>query len=296
MENQTNKLNIVFIVNPFSGLGKQKDIERYVDKNLDKEKFSAKVIYTEAPQHARLLSEQAVADDYDVIVAVGGDGTINEIAHPLIGSDKFLAIVPSGSGNGLARHLQIPLDPERAIGIINHLKSKSIDTVEINNQFFVSIAGVGFDAKVAQKYAGQKHRGFMKYFQITLQEYLRYRPKKFSLIVDGQKITRKALFISFANSDQFGYNTTIAPNAKIDDGLIDICIMKKIPFWKTGLLIPLLLTRKIDRSPYLEIIRANVVEIKQKKKIINLDGEPVKMSKHLHIQVNPQSLKVIVPG
>jgi diacylglycerol kinase family enzyme len=115
------------------------------------------------------------------------------------------------------------------------------------------------------------------------------------MVVDGKKVKRKALFISFANSDQFGYNTSIAPNAQIDDGMIDICIMKKIPLWKTIFLAPLLFSKKIDHSPYVEIIRAHKVDLKQKKKRINLDGESVKLSKRLHIKVVPQSLKVIVP-
>lgn len=296
MENRINKLKIIFIVNPFSGIGRQKGIELQIEKNLDVGKFAYKVVYTEAPNHARTLSEQAMMENFDVIVAVGGDGTVNEVAQPIVGTKTLLAIIPSGSGNGLARHLHIPIETEKAIQVINALNSKSIDTVEVNNQFFVSIAGVGFDAQVARKFAGQKRRGFFKYMQITFREYFRYRPKKFTMVVDGQKIVRRALFISFANSDQFGYNTSISPNARIDDGLIDICIMKKVPFWKILLVIPLLFTKKIDRSPYMEIIRAKMVDIKQKKKTINLDGEPVKMSRQLHIEVKPKSLWVIVPG
>lgn len=295
MENQTEKLKIAFIVNPFSGLGKHLGIEKQILKCLDHEKFDYRISFTERPHHAKELCEQAISENVDVVVAVGGDGTVNEVAQPIIGTNTLLAIIPSGSGNGLARYLNLPFDPEKAIRLINGMKSKSIDAVEVNNQFFVSIAGVGFDARVAKKYAGQKQRGFLKYFQIVFMEYFRYRPRKFIMTVDGKRITRRALFISFANSDQFGYNTTIAPNAKIDDGLIDICIMKKVPVWKIMLVIPLLFTKKIDRSPYMEIIRANIVDIRQKKKTINLDGEPIKMSKHLHIEVKPQSLKVLVP-
>ncbi len=296
MENQTEKLKIAFIVNPFSGMGKHLGIEQAILKYLDRKKFDYRISFTERPHHAKELSEQAISDNCDVIVAVGGDGTVNEVAQPIVGTNRMLGIIPSGSGNGLARHLNIPIDSEKAIRLLNGLNSKSIDAVEVNNQFFVSIAGVGFDARVAKKYAGQKQRGFLKYFQIVFLEYFRYRPRKFTMTVNGKKITRKALFISFANSDQFGYNTTIAPGAKIDDGLIDICIMKKVPLWKIMLVVPLLFTKKINRSPYMEIIRANIVDIRQKKKTINLDGEPIKMSKHLHIEVKPQSLKVLVPA
>jgi diacylglycerol kinase family enzyme len=165
----------------------------------------------------------------------------------------------------------------------------------MNNLFFLSIAGVGFDAFVAKKFAKQKHRGFFKYAQIAISEYFKYEPKNFTLLIDGRKVKRKALFISFANSDQFGYNTSISPNAKIDDGLIDICIMRKVPWWKTGFLAPLLFTKRIDQSQYIEILHASEVAVKQKNKHINLDGESLKMDQNIHVKVLPKSLNVLVP-
>ncbi len=290
-----NKIKALFIVNPFSGVGRQKGIEKYLAKKLDNSKFDFSLVYTERPRHATELCEKAIKNDFNLIVAVGGDGTVNEVARALVGTNIPLGLIPSGSGNGLARHLKIPINPNKAIGILNKFNSKKIDTVEVNDRFFVSIAGVGFDAFVAKKFSGQKRRGFFKYAQIAISEYFRYQPKKFILTIDGEKLERKALFISIANSDQFGYNTSISPKAKIDDGLMDICIMKKIPMWKTIFLTPLLFSRKIDRSSYLEIIRARQVDILQKKKRINLDGESVKMSKSLHFKVKPKSLTVVVP-
>jgi len=290
-----NKIKALFIVNPFSGVGHHKDIERYVAKSLDHGKFDFSLIYTERPHHATEICEDARKNGYNLIVAVGGDGTVNEVARPLVGTNIPLGIIPSGSGNGLARHLKIPINPNKAIEVLNKFSQKKIDSVEVNDQFFVSIAGVGFDAFVAKKFSGQKRRGFLKYAQIALSEYFRYRPKKFILTIDGKKLEKRALFISIANSDQFGYNTSISPKAKIDDGLVDICIMKKIPMWKTFFLAPLLFSRKIDRSSYLEIIRASEVDILQKKKRINLDGESIKMGKSLHFKVMPKSLTVVAP-
>ena len=290
-----NKIKALFIVNPFSGVGRQKGIEKYLAKNLDQSKFEFSLVYTERPHHATELCEDAIKKSFNLIVAVGGDGTVNEVARPLVGTNIPMGIIPSGSGNGLARHLKIPIDPNKAIRLLNYFNSKKIDTVEVNDQFFVSIAGVGFDAFVAKKFAGQKRRGFFKYAQISLSEYFRYRPKKFTLTIDGRKLEKTALFISIANSDQFGYNTSISPKAKIDDGMIDICIMKKVPMWKTIFLAPLLFSRKIDRSSYLEIIRVREVEIMQTNMHINLDGESVKMSKSLHFKVQPKSLTVVVP-
>jgi diacylglycerol kinase (ATP) len=290
-----DKIKALFIVNPFSGVGHQHGFETQLAKLLDPDKFDYDIQYTKAPNHATELCSEGVRQGCRLIAAVGGDGTVNEVARPLIGQDITMGIIPSGSGNGLARHLKIPVDTGKAIGLFNQFKTKKIDTVEVNGRFFVSIAGVGFDALVAKKIAGQKNRGFLKYAQIAIWEYFRYKPKKFTMVIDGKRVTRKALFISFANSDQFGYNTSIAPKAKIDDGLIDICIMRKIPLWKTLLMAPLLFRKKIDHSPYLEIIRASEIDLMQKKKHINLDGESIKMSKLLHFKVLPKSLTVVVP-
>ncbi|MCF8364464.1 MAG: diacylglycerol kinase family lipid kinase [Bacteroidales bacterium] len=290
-----NKIKAIFIVNPFSGLGRQKGIEKYLGKALDHKKFDYSIAYTEEPNHATKLCEEAIEKNIGLVVAVGGDGTVNEVARPLVGKNIPFGIIPSGSGNGLARHLKIPLETRKAIALLNGFKTQKIDTVEVNDRFFVSIAGVGFDAFVAKKFAGQKRRGFFKYAQIALGEYFAYKPKKFTLNVDGKTLKKRALFISIANSDQFGYNTSIAPQAKIDDGMVDICIMKKVPLWKTIFLAPLLFSRNIDRSSYVEIIRAREVDIKQTKKRINLDGESIKMGKSLHFKVLPKSLIVVVP-
>jgi diacylglycerol kinase (ATP) len=295
MKTAAEKIPILFIVNPHSGVGRRKLIEYQLEKKLDLYKYDYNVVYTSYPQHATELSNTALRQGYRVIVAVGGDGTVNEIARPLIGKEVILGIIPSGSGNGLARHLHIPGDIDKAIRIINLMHTRRIDTVEINDQVFLSIAGVGFDALVAEKFARQSQRGFLGYAIVAFREYFRYQPSTFKLLIDGKKIKRKALFISFANSDQFGYNTSIAPNATIDDGLIDVCIVRKQPIWKTILYAPFLFLRRIHRTPYVEIIRTKELDIRQKVKTINLDGEPVKINKRLHIHVIPHSLSVIVP-
>lgn len=290
-----DKITTLFIVNPFSGVGRGKAIERHLFQHFNHELFNYELVYTERPGHATELCEAAVEKGIQLVVAVGGDGTVNEVARPLVGQKVSLGIIPSGSGNGLARHLKIPMETNKAVQVLNTKKTRRIDTVEVNDMFFLSIAGVGFDAVVAHKIAGEKRRGFLGYFRIAIGEYIKYRPKMFTMVIDGKKVKRKALFISFANSDQFGYNTSIAPHAKIDDGMIDICIMKKVPLWKTIFMAPLLYLRKIDRSPYVEIMRAREVDLKQKNKRINLDGESVKMSNRLKIRVVPRSLEVVVP-
>jgi len=295
MISKHEKIPILFIVNPNSGVGRKDTIEHHLEKKLDFDKFEPKVVFTEYPQHATLLSREGWKQGFRVIVAIGGDGTVNEAARPLIGTEAVLGIIPAGSGNGLARHLHLPTDIDKAIRIINITNIKKIDTVEINDQVFLSIAGVGFDAHVADHFARQSQRGFFGYAKVAIREYFRYRPMKFRLVVDGKKMVRRALFISFANSDQFGYNTSIAPDATVDDGMIDVVIARKSSLWKMIFFAPFLFARKIHKTPYVEIIRAREVDIMQKVKIINLDGEPVDVGKRLHIHVIPASLNIIVP-
>jgi len=294
-ESGANRKKILFIVNPFSGVGSHKSIEKHVERALDHRRFEYSIEYTKAPQHATGLTKSAIENKFDIVVAVGGDGTVNEVAKAIVGTHVILGIVPSGSGNGLARHLNISVFPEKAIQTINKLNVKKIDTALANDRFFINLAGVGFDALVARKFEGQKRRGFLKYFKIAVMEYLHYKPTNFTMVVDGKKIKRKALFISFANSDQFGYNTAIAPQAKIDDGFIDISIVRKVPLWQTAFTATLLFSKQINRSKYIEVLRAKEVQVTQEQKIVHLDGEPVKLSENLVVRINPSSLLVLVP-
>ncbi|MDP1623144.1 MAG: diacylglycerol kinase family lipid kinase [Bacteroidales bacterium] len=287
---------ILFIVNPVSGIGKQKGVERLIDERLDKTMFASSVAYTAAPGHATEISQKAADDGVEIVVAVGGDGTVNEIVTGLVGTETALAIIPAGSGNGLARHLKIPMNMKRAMDVINEGTIMKIDTATINGQLFVNVAGVGFDASVAKKFAVAGKRGFSTYLRITANSYRGYEPKQYDMIIDGKVIRRRALLISFANSSQFGNNTSIDPAASVSDGFIDVCIVGKMPFWKTLFLAPLLFLKKFDQTRYVEIIRAKKVVLKRKKgKSIHLDGDPKIMGKELTMQINPLSLNVIVP-
>jgi len=290
------KKKIIFIINPISGVGKQRLVETAIDKTLDKSIFDYDISYTSAPKHATELSIDAVSKNYDIVVAVGGDGSINEVAKGIIGSNCTLGIIPIGSGNGLARHFNIPFDISHAIEVINKCNTINIDTATINEQLFLSIAGVGFDALVANKFAKGKRRGFWSYFKITVREYPKYKPKKYSLTIDGKKMNRRALLVSFANSNQFGYNTSIAPMAIINDGFLDVCILKKVPIVKAPFIAHLLFSKRIDKTPYMEIIKAKEVKVIRKKNSkIHIDGDSLKLTKELNIKINPLSVKVIVP-
>lgn len=288
--------HIVFIVNPVSGTGRQKRIGGVIEKYLDRSKYSFTIHFTDSRGHATILARQAVAGGAKVVVAVGGDGTVNEVGRGVVGSNAAMAIIPTGSGNGLARHLKLPMNFRKAIGIINRGYTRTIDTATLNGAFFVNVAGVGFDALVARKFAEAERRGFLSYFSISTSAYSRYQPKKYFITIDGRQYKRRALMISFANSSQFGNNTTIAPKASLDDGLIDVCILKKLPFWKITLLSPLIFTKKFDRTPYLEIIQGKEITVQRKKgKYVHLDGDHGKEEKTFSVNVVPLSLHVVVP-
>jgi len=293
-----NKKSVLFIVNPVSGVNPSRKtvIEEVIREGLDSNLFSWNIEYTNSAEHAYELSRNAALAGTDIVAAVGGDGTANRVIKGLFGSNSVFCVIPSGSGNGLARFLNIPLELKESIELINKGKTKLIDTVSVNDELFASIAGVGFDALVAKKFAQAGRRGFFTYFHIALQAYPSYRPRKYKMIIDGKQVQTKALFVSFANSNQFGYNTIISPSASIDDGLMDVCIVQKAPVITTPYILGLLWRNKLEMSGYLEIIKAReVILTRNRNKKINLDGEPVKVGKDLTIRVNPLSLKVIVP-
>ncbi len=290
------KQKILFIINPISGIGRQKKVEQNLELFLDKEKFDYQISYTSYAHHATAISLAAVLKSFDVVVAVGGDGSINDCIRGLVSTGVTLGIIPAGSGNGLARCLNIPLSIEEAIKCINNQKTLEIDSIKLNDTFYASIAGIGFDALIAQEFSKTQTRGFQPYLKLVLQHYPQYRQQTYTLVIDGKEITTQALFISFANSKQFGFNTEIAPNAELNDGLIDVVIVKKPPlpllFWTAQLLF----FRKFDKSIYVETYQAKHVVVRNKDKIaINLDGEYTELNGDLDFSIVPKSLKVIIP-
>lgn len=263
---------------------------------IEVDKFLVEVAYTQYAGHAVKLSRQAVADGIDIIVAAGGDGTINEVAGQMIDKEAVLGIIPMGSGNGLARHLGIPRHIEKAVRLINQYDFTKIDTCSINNAPFVSIAGVGFDALVAKYFAKGERRGFMGYFTVVANQYLKYKPKKYHIeFADGKKLETRALFIAFANSNQFGYNTTIAPNARLTDGLLDVCIVKKPLLVSIPIMVNLLLLNRIHLAHDVNIVQTPYLSVTQSRnRVVNIDGEPVRMAKKLDVKIKPLSLRVII--
>lgn len=290
------KKKILFIINPISGIGKQKKVEQALDIYLQKDKFDYQISYTSYAHHATALSLAAVLKGFDIVVAVGGDGSINDCVKGLVSTGVTLGIIPAGSGNGLARCLNLPLTVESAIKCINNQKSVEIDSIKLNDTVYASIAGVGFDALIAREFAKTHTRGFQPYLKLVLQLYPQYKQQDYTLIIDGEEVQTQALFISFANSTQFGFNTEIAPNAQLDDGLIDVVIVKKPPLPLLLWTAQLLFFHKFDKSIYVETYQAKHIVIKNSGKMgVNLDGEYTSFEGDLDFSVEPKSLSVIIP-
>lgn len=287
--------HLLFIVNPISGIGKQKKIETIINEHLDLNKFTYEVRYTECIHDGTRIAKEAVAEGvFDAVIAVGGDGSINDVVAGLKGSGMTMGIIPCGSGNGLARNLKISMIPALALKAINQFHVETIDTVSLNEYTYASIAGVGFDALVARKMKLTKTRGLKAYADIIMNDYPTTQEHVYRMNIDGEEIERKAWFISLANSNQFGFETRVAPLAVLDDGLIDICIVSKIPLAHLPLTVPLLYLNHFQYSQHVEMFKAKEVTIYNNDyKWVNIDGEGENVGTELHFVNNPRSLNII---
>lgn len=291
------KKKIIFIINPISGHHNKNNFPNIVEKHIDKNQYEYSIVFTEYAGHATELTKKAIEDDFDYIAAVGGDGTINEVAKCLIGKRQILVIVPLGSGNGLARHLELPFKPERLIKeVINKGKVYKIDTAVMNDIPFISIAGIGFDALIADYFAKDENRGFMTYAKLVTEKYPNYRQKEYTLILDDEKtIECKPFFVTFANSSQFGYNAEISPKASVQDGLIDVCIFKKPNILEVPIVATYFLAKQIDKSNFIDIYKAKKIKVTRKvAEVANIDGEAVEMSKDITVEIIPLSLNILL--
>jgi YegS/Rv2252/BmrU family lipid kinase len=290
------KKKICFIINPISGVGRQKVIEKLIDEELDRSLFDYEIAYTKAAKHATELASAAAGSNAHVVVAVGGDGSVNETAKGLVGTETAMAIIPTGSGNGLARHLEIPLDLKKAMHTINTGRIIRVDSMKMNDEVFVNVAGIGFDAHIGWEFARFGKRGFSSYIKVIMREFPRYKAQDFELIADGKKMTRNAYLISFANGSQWGNNAFIAPSADIADGVMEIAILKDFRLLSGIGIAYRLFRRTLGGSLYYEVIHAKQVTVKQKATIAHIDGEPIETGHDLKITVDHLSLKVLVPA
>ena len=284
-------MKIRFIINPISGTGKQKDIEKKIKNNLE---FSYDIFYTKKQGDATELSYKAIKENIDIIVAVGGDGTVNECVKGLIGSNIGIGVLPCGSGNGFANHIGMNNNISKAIHQLNSSKFSLIDSCSVNGEIFVNVSGIGFDAHIANLFEKNKKRGLSNYMKIIIKE-LFYSPQFYTIEYNNIKKKIKAYLIAFANASQYGNNYTISPTAKIDDQLIDFVIIKDFPLYKIPSLLLRLITGRIYLSKYVEIIKSEKMIINTNTKLIHLDGEPKEFENPITIKSKPKSLKIFSP-
>ena len=285
-------MRIKFIINPVSGTGKQKGIENHINNHI---KHDFEIVYTKSTGDATILSKSAISDGVDIVVAVGGDGTVNECVKAIIGSKTALGVIPCGSGNGFAFHFGMKKDIKKAILQLNSCKISVIDSCTVNNIPFVNVSGIGFDAHIAHLFSDLKERGFLNYLKLIKNEVFTYKAKDYQLNYNAKSKKVKANLIALANASQYGNNFCIAPKANAYDGLIDFVIVKELPKWKIPFLLYQLSKGKVHLSRYVEIIKANEMLINTNNKIIHLDGEPFKCKNLITIKVKPKTLKIFMP-
>lgn len=256
--------------------------------------YNPEFIYTNHPKHAFDLAQKASKEHMDVVVAVGGDGTINEVGTAIMGTDTKMGIIPCGSGNGLARSLGIPLSWKKAVVRLNEFRSRRIDTGTLNEFRFFNMAGMGFDAHISNEFAALKGRGLTGYVKKAFSEVLNYAPGQYKLDIDGKVYEREAFMISFANSSQYGNDAHIAPKALLDDGIIDICIIKPFPLYLFISMGLRMFSKTSEQSKYVEIIKGESVRIESvTNTLVHIDGEAKMIEKEIFISVDPLSLSVL---
>lgn len=286
--------NIAFIVNPISGTKAKNRVAKLIRELLDLQQFAPTVVPTEYAGHATQLAQQFAMEDYYAVVAVGGDGTINEVASGLIGTNTALGIVPNGSGNGFARHLDISTRMNRAIEMLNNSEVINVDYGLVNDQPFFSTCGVGFDAIVAQDFSDSS-RGFKGYLQSIFKDFFQYKADTYQLKGEGIDITTTAFLVNFANAGQWGYDAYIAPKASVQDGWLDVAIVSEFPITAAAGLALSLFTKNIDEKLHMNTIRAKELTLTRTSEgPMHIDGTPVMMPAELHVKIVEEGLKVLV--
>ncbi len=283
-----------FIINPSAGKHKNlKTLENDI-KNLFPQ---AEIIYTKYAGHAKELALEASLKNYKTVIAVGGDGTINEVTQGLVKSNTALGIIPCGSGNGFARLIKMPLkDTKKCLEIIKANKTKLIDVGVAGGEYFLNVAGLGFDAVIAQKFALSKRRGKLPYFKIGIREFFNYKPLKYNLTFqDGMQTEISPMCIAFANGNQYGSDFIIAPRADFDDGLLEMVLIKPANIFKLLLGFPNFFKEGLSPVKLTENKSIKKVEIKAAEPFAyHIDGEPrTSADGRIKISVVPAALKII---
>ena len=287
---------IMLIVNPISGTGNKKDVPEVVERTLAAEGYSTDVRFTGGRGDATMFASEASDKGYYGVLACGGDGTVNETARALCGSQTALGILPAGSGNGLARHLGIPMDVELAMEIVCQRNVVPSDYGSVNGVPFFCTFGMGFDAAVSHRFARQNHRGLLSYVRSALSEYVQFRPTTYTISANGKLLTEKAFLVAVCNASQWGNNAYIAPEASLTDGLLDITVVHSGSPIDAALMGMDIFTGFISKNTMVHCFRAPAAVIyRSEKGEAHVDGEPMMLDEILDVKCHRGALRLFTP-
>ncbi|MDE6365953.1 MAG: diacylglycerol kinase family lipid kinase [Muribaculaceae bacterium] len=288
----------LLIVNPRSGTSAKERIVKLASDKLTSAGISVETVMTERPGHATQLAAAAAADGTDIVVAMGGDGTVNETARALCNSSSTLGIIPMGSGNGLARHLSIPMDPAKAIGIIKSGRTEQCDYCTVNDRPFFCTFGMGFDAAVSGRFATRpNHRGLVNYLRSAIEELICFEAEEYTISCENETLTERAFLIACCNASQYGNNAFIAPNASIKDGLMDITVVHSGTLLRQALNGIDIMLGAIREGARVHTFRSERVVIDRSKPgLVHIDGDPAHMGQRLVVRCHAGGLRVFSPG
>jgi YegS/Rv2252/BmrU family lipid kinase len=292
---QNKKESITFIVNPISGTKSKDTLPLLIKQEIDDSRYECEIVETEYAGHAAEIASQCAADHKDICVAVGGDGTVNEVARSLAHSETALGIIPCGSGNGLARHLCLPMDMKQALQVINAGKTDYFDYGIINDQPFFCTCGMGFDAYVSLKFAESGKRGLATYVENVLKEGFTYKPDTYVITDESGHHQYNAFLVACANASQYGNNAYIAPEASMQDGLLDVIIMEPFNIIEAAKVGFDLFAKTLKSNKHIKTFQARSIHISRNEPgAVHFDGDPTKMGTDIDVRIEPLGLKAII--
>ncbi len=291
------KTKVCVIINPISGTESKKNIPEEVAAAFDQKKFDIVFRITGYPNHATEIAKDAIKNGFKHILTAGGDGTVNEVAKALVDTDAVLGIIPFGSGNGLARDLNIPMDSEKAIQIVLNGNTRTIDYGDANDNIFFCTCGVGFDAFISDKFAEEKKRGPLGYVRNVLEGVIDFKSEEYEIIHDEGTLRERAFLVTCANASQYGNEVYIAPEADMEDGKMNVSILKPLNANELPQTTLQLFTKNIDKnSKMISLLTGNLTIKRGRSGIMHVDGEPVETGNEIRVKIHPKGLKVFAPS
>ena len=287
---------MMLIINPISGTVDKRGLADRIIAHMGEHGIRVDLACTEYAGHATELGARAVHDGYDAVLACGGDGTVNEVARALCGTTVPLGIIPTGSGNGLARHLEVPIDPIAALPTIIAGHVDECDYGTVNGQPFFCTFGIGFDAAVSDRFAQARSRGMLTYLRSTIIEFMRYKPRRYTFTINGHTFSRQAFIVAGANASQYGNNAYIAPMASIRDGLLDLVIVHDGTLIDRTIMGMDMMTGTLGSNRQIEVHRCDraIIECEDDGPA-HLDGEPTSFGRRLEVVCHPGQLRILTP-